>query len=326
VKVMEEMLKKIMAGDRRSVARAITMVENRDPARYKMLAGLRSAGVNTRIIGITGPPGAGKSSLVDRLISEFRSQGFNIGIIAVDPSSPFTGGAILGDRVRMQQHCTDPGVFIRSMGARGNLGGLAPATREAAEILAASGKDLVFVETVGVGQSELEIMKLADTTVLVLTPAAGDSIQTIKAGIMEIADIFVVNKADLTGSKRLAREIRAMLHTTTREAAWYSPVIETETISGIGTAELADAINNHFQHLQSGGKLEERRNQRNQEEVVEIIADLLREWLNGEASEDILLNEIYFSLNKGEVDPYRAAEDILKLYIKKMGGVKIEKS
>lgn len=324
MKVMEEMLKKIMAGDGRSVARAITMVENRDPARYKLLAGLRNAGAETRIIGLTGPPGAGKSSLVDRLISEFRRQGFNIGIIAVDPSSPFTGGAILGDRVRMQQHCTDPGVFIRSMGARGNLGGLAPATREAAQILAASGKDLVFVETVGVGQSELEIMKLADTTVLVLTPAAGDSIQTIKAGIMEIADIFVVNKADLTGAKRLAREIRAMLHATAREASWDPPVIETETISGIGTAELADAINNHFQHLQSSGKLVERRNRQNQEEVVEIIATLLRDWLNGEASEDIHLNEVLFNLYKGEVDPYRAAEDILKLYIKNMGGVKIE--
>lgn len=308
---MEEMLQKIMSGDRRSVARAITLVENRDPGRYELLAGLRKAGARTRIIGITGPPGAGKSSLVDRLTNEFRRQGFTVGIIAVDPSSPFTGGAILGDRVRMQQHCTDRGVFIRSMGARGNLGGLAPTTGEAVQILAASGKDIIFVETVGVGQSEIEIMRLADTVVLVLTPAAGDSIQTIKAGIMEIADIFVVNKADLTGAKRLAREIRAMLNAAGQAALWSAPVLETETISGRGTVELAEAINDHFRFLETSGQLDARRKQRDNDQVMELIVTLFRDWLNRNARKDAHVDEVFSNLNKGEVDPYQAAAAIL---------------
>lgn len=309
---MEQLMQKILSGDRRSVARAITMVENRDPARYQLLAGLRPAGSKTHVIGITGSPGSGKSSLVDRLTGEYRRQGLTMGIIAVDPSSPFTGGALLGDRIRMQQHATDPGVFIRSMGSRGSLGGLAPATGEAVGVLAASGKDLVLIETVGVGQSELEIMKLADTTVVVLTPGAGDSIQTIKAGIMEIADVFAINKADLPGAKRVAREVQAMLHTTCLGSPWCPPVIETVTINSLGVKGLAEAIQKHREYLLESGKLDEKRHLRASDETVEIILALMREWLSRDAQKDGFISEVTAKLNGGLYDPYDAATVILK--------------
>ncbi len=309
---MEQLLQKILAGDRRAVARAITLVENRSPERYQLLAGLRPSASKAHVIGITGSPGAGKSSLVDQLTLEYRRQGLTVGIIAVDPSSPFTGGALLGDRIRMQQHATDPGVFIRSMGTRGNVGGLAPATREAVKVLAASGKDLVLVETVGVGQSELEIMKLADTTVVVLTPGAGDSIQTIKAGIMEIADIFAVNKADLPGARRLAREVEVMLQTNCPGTPWCPPVIQTVTINRHGVKELAETIKKHFAYLVESGKLNDKRRQRAGDEVTEIIITLLKEWFNRDALVDSFVSELMNKLEKDSIDPYYAATTILK--------------
>ncbi len=309
---MEQLLQKILAGDRRSVARAITLVENRSPERFKLLTGLRSAASKAHVVGITGSPGAGKSSLVDQLTVEYRRQGLTVGIIAVDPSSPFTGGALLGDRIRMQRHATDPGVFIRSMGARGNLGGLAPATREAIQILAASGKDLVLVETVGVGQSELEVMKLADTTVVILTPGAGDSIQTIKAGIMEIADIFAVNKADLPGAKRLAREVEVMLQTNCSGAPWCPPVIETVTINRRGIGDLAESIKKHFEYLVQSGKLIDKRRQRAGDQVLEIITALIRDWFKRDAPKDTHVSELMCKLAEDSIDPYSAATIILE--------------
>lgn len=305
-------MQKVLTGDRRAVARAITLVENRDPARYKLLSALGSRGSTAHIIGITGSPGAGKSSLVDRLITGYRKQGLTVGIIAVDPSSPFSGGALLGDRIRMQQHATDPGVFIRSMGSRGNLGGLAPATGEAARILAGGGKDVVLIETVGVGQSEMEIMKLADTTVVVLTPGAGDSIQTIKAGIMEIADVFAVNKADLPGAKRLAREVRTMLHSNSSTLPWCPPVIETETLNGSGIGELAEKIEKHRAYLVQSGELDERRHRQAGDETVEIILAVIRELLHQDAGKDGFIGEVMAKLRAGAYAPYDAAEVILK--------------
>ncbi|HWJ02754.1 MAG TPA: methylmalonyl Co-A mutase-associated GTPase MeaB [Verrucomicrobiae bacterium] len=309
---MEQLLEKILTGNRRAMARAITLVENRDPARYELLTGLKSAGSAAHVIGITGSPGAGKSSLVDQLTVEYRRQGLKVGIIAVDPSSPFSGGALLGDRIRMQQHATDPGVFIRSMGSRGNLGGLAPATGEAVRILAAGGKDIVLIETVGVGQSEMEIMKLADTTVVILTPGAGDSIQTIKAGIMEIADVFAVNKADLPGAKRLAREVRAMLHTNCSDLSWCPPVIETESINGYGIKELTTTVQRHREHLVQSGQLEERRHRRAGDETVETILTVMREWLNRGTQKDDCIREVMDGLKAGVYAPYDAAVIILK--------------
>lgn len=309
---MEQLVQKVLTGERRAMARAITLVENRDTARYKLLSALGSTGSTAHIIGITGSPGAGKSSLVDRLITGYRRRGLTIGIIAVDPSSPFSGGALLGDRIRMQQHATDPGVFIRSMGSRGNLGGLAPATGEVVRILAAGGKDVVMIETVGVGQSEMEIMKLADTTVVVLTPGAGDSIQTIKAGIMEIADVFAINKADLPGAKRLAREVRTMLHTNCSTLAWCPPVIETETLNGYGIKELAENIEGHREYLVQSGELEERRHRRAGDETVETILAIMREWLSRDARKGGFIGEVIARLRAGDYAPYDAAEVILK--------------
>ena len=309
---MEQLLQKIFTGDRRAIARAITLVENRDPARFKLLTGLSSAGSAAHVIGITGSPGAGKSSLVDRLITGYRKRGMKVGIIAVDPSSPFSGGALLGDRIRMQQHATDPGVFIRSMGSRGSLGGLAPATGEAVKVLAAGGKDIVLIETVGVGQSEMEIMKLADTTVVVLTPGAGDSIQTIKAGIMEIADVFAINKADLPGAKRLAREVRGMLHMNGSALSWCPPVMETETVNGYGIKELAEKIEGHREYLVQSGELEERRQRRAGDETVETMLAIMREWLGRNTQNDGFIGEVMTRLRAGYYAPYDAAEVILK--------------
>ncbi|HWJ03646.1 MAG TPA: methylmalonyl Co-A mutase-associated GTPase MeaB [Verrucomicrobiae bacterium] len=309
---MEQLLEKIFAGNRRAIARAITLVENRDPARYQLLAGLNYADIKAHVIGITGSPGAGKSSLVDRLTVEYRELGLKVGIIAVDPSSPFSGGALLGDRIRMQQHATDPEVFIRSMGSRGNLGGLAPATGEAVRVLAAGGKDIILIETVGVGQSEMEIMKLADTTVVILTPGAGDSIQTIKAGIMEIADVFAINKADLPGAKRLAREVRAMLHINCSNLPWCPPVLETVSVTGDGIKELAETIKKHREHMMQSGELQERRHRRAGDETVETILAVMREWLNGGTQRGGYIREVMAGLRAGAFTPYDAAMVILK--------------
>ena len=319
---MEEILKKVFSGDRRTVARAISMVENRDPRRYRMLAGLRSKASHALVVGITGSPGAGKSALVDRLTTEYRRKGLTVGIIAVDPSSPFTGGALLGDRIRMQQHATDPGVFIRSMGTRGSLGGLSRAAGEAAQILAAGGKDIILIETVGVGQSEMEIMKIADTTVVVLTPGAGDSIQTIKAGIMEIADVFALNKADLPGARRIAREVRVMVETNCHGAPWCPPVIETVTINGQGVSELVQAIENHCHYLAESGKLEEKRRQRVLDELSETIISLFGEWLGRQGQQQGLLTNAAKQIASGQVDPYGAAVAVLQEIF--AGGLKEE--
>jgi LAO/AO transport system kinase len=309
---MEQLLSKILAGDRRALAKAITLIENRSQERFQLLGALRQLTPKGIIVGITGSPGAGKSSLADGLTREYRKRNLTVGIIAVDPTSPFTGGAILGDRVRMQQHATDPGVFIRSMGTRGSLGGLSQATGEAVQVLAASGKDVILVETVGVGQSELEIMKVADTTVVVVTPGAGDSIQTIKAGIMEIADIYAVNKADLAGANRLTREIRQMLETNFHRTPRCPSVIQTVTTDGQGIVELVEAIQEHQHYLTISGKLSEKQINRQLNLLLDTTHHLFRNWFSTALENEPSVQKVVVKMQIGQVDPYQAALIILQ--------------
>lgn len=235
------LLERMLAGDRVGLAKLLTLVENRDPEAAAVMARTHGRGERARVIGVTGPPGAGKSTLVDRLIGALRQTGQRVGVVAVDPSSPFSGGAVLGDRIRMQSHFLDEGVFIRSLSARGNVGGLARAAREVARLMAAFGHDAVIVETVGVGQNEFDIMRLAGTVIVVLVPEAGDTVQAMKAGLLEIADIFVVNKADREGAERMRAELVQMLQMRPA-AGWEVPVLLTCGTTGQGIAELAGAL------------------------------------------------------------------------------------
>jgi LAO/AO transport system kinase len=266
------------------------------------------------VVGFTGAPGTGKSTLVDALVALLRKQGKSVAVIATDPNSPFTGGAILGDRIRMQRHALDPKVFIRSMGARGHLGGLSLATREAIRLLGAFGFEQVILETVGVGQSELEVAAVADTTVVVLTPNLGDGVQMIKAGILEIADIFVVNKADLDGHQRVATELRAMLSLNAPRAhgpgapkAWKPPIIPTVAARQEGITELWAAIEVHRQHLESSGKARELAEKRLKDETAEVVAELAREQARIALGEDSSLTKTLLQ----DGTPYRAAEEII---------------
>ena len=238
-------IKCLCSGDPRALARAISIVENRRPESADLLKALFPHSGHASVIGLTGAPGAGKSTLVDQLAKHYRKQNQTVGIIAVDPTSPYTGGAILGDRIRMQDHYSDPGIFIRSMATRGSLGGLARTTADVATILDASGRDRILIETVGVGQDEVDIVRLADVTVVILVPGMGDDVQTIKAGIMEIADIFVINKSDREGAERVEREIRAMQSLDIRKDGWTPPIIKTVASEGTGTEELAEAISSY---------------------------------------------------------------------------------
>lgn len=260
-------------GEMRALARAISEVEAGEPGALARISELRRRrqGPGAHVVGLTGSPGSGKSTLADALTAVWRSHGRRVAVLAVDPNSPFTGGAILGDRVRMQGHALDAGVFIRSMGARGHLGGLALATRAAVRLLDALGWEMVLVETVGVGQSELEICELADTVVVVATPAAGDGVQVIKAGITEIADVFAVNKAELPGADRVARELRDMVRLSA-PSSWRPPVVRTVATNGtVGVAELVEAIENHGQHLVESGEGSQRAGRRIADEVVGLV-------------------------------------------------------
>ncbi len=261
-------------GDLRALARALTWVESGLPEGEVLLKRARSQG-RARVVGLTGSPGAGKSTLADRLIEAVRQRGQTVAVLAVDPSSPFTGGAILGDRIRMMRHHKDAGVFIRSMASRGSLGGLAGATVAALALLEAFGFDWVFLETVGVGQSEVDIARVADTTVLVLTPAAGDAVQAFKAGVMEIADVIAVNKFDLPGGERVVQELKATLEfAPPRPAGWQVPVLTTVAQAGQGTDELLEAIEAHHAHLEQHGLLEPHRIERARFEIASVIQEL----------------------------------------------------
>ncbi len=304
------MKEKLLSGDRRALARLITMVEDENPAKNDILKDIYSHTGNAHIVGITGAPGSGKSSLADRIISEARKEDKTVGVIAVDPSSPFSGGAILGDRIRMQEHTLDPKVFIRSMGTRGTLGGLSKSTREVLKVLDAFGKDLIFVETVGVGQSEVDIVKYADTTVLVLTPASGDSVQTIKAGVMEIADIFIVNKSDLPGKDRTVTEIEAMLDLSPAKD-WRPPVLTSNAVNGEGITEIWQTIKKHRQYLEDSGLLLTVRKKRAERELVDQVEHMIKNIVWNRIKEKISLEQLSEELAKRETDPYTASRKLL---------------
>lgn len=308
----------VLAGHKRSVARAISLVENDDPVKYPLLELLYPHSKSAYVLGITGSPGAGKSSLVDRLIAHLRSLSLTVGVLAVDPTSPYTGGALLGDRVRMLRHATDAGVYIRSMGTRGHLGGLSRASRDVLRILAACGCDIILVETVGVGQSELDVMGIADTVAVVLNPGAGDVVQAFKAGIMEIADLYVVNKADLPGADKVVSEVREMLDVSKPDAPWRPPVVKTSTQDGTGIAELWQAVQEHRQFLQDHGLWTARRQEREAEEAMELARDLLIRDLTRRLEETVGSLPVLQEVREGRRDPYSAARQMAQRLMQKL--------
>jgi len=307
---LQELVRKALSGDTRSIARIITLVENESSYTEEIMKTLYPRSGKAHIVGITGSPGSGKSTLTDKLINDFKGKGKKVGVIAVDPSSPFSGGAILADRIRMQKHSVDRNVYIRSMGSRGSLGGLSKSTYEAALILDACGKDIIFIETVGVGQSEVDIMKIADTVCLVLVPGMGDDIQIMKAGIMEIADIFVVNKADREGVERVVSEVKMTLDLV-QKRSWIPPVHTTIAEKGNGIPELTASISNHHEFLAISREGLEKRRNRLITEVEEIlqreIARFTEEKWNQKKTPELI-----DSLYSRNTDPYTVAGRILE--------------
>ena len=302
----------IAAGDSRAIARAISRVENGSPGAAELMKAIFPRTGRALIVGITGAPGAGKSSLVDKLAMEYRQRGERVGIIAVDPSSPFSGGAILGDRIRMQALGLDQGVFIRSMATRGNLGGLARATVDAVAILDAAGFEKIIVETVGVGQDEVEIVKTADVCVVVLVPGMGDDIQTIKAGIMEIGDIFVINKADREGVLRTEKELEALLGLATREDQWQPPIVKTVATENQGTGDLAAAIDRYRDFERGATKTSGRRTAIARWRILELLQErLLAQTLNGNSASETL-DQLAAEVAMKQRDPYSAVEELMK--------------
>lgn len=312
---MINLKEKLKKNNKKAVARMITLLENNDPKAVKILAELYEYTGRAKIVGVTGPPGAGKSTLTDKLVKGLRREGKTVGVIAVDPTSPFSGGSILGDRIRMTDLATDPGVFIRSMGTRGHLGGLAKATQGAVKALDIYGVDYIFIETVGVGQSEVDIMKTADTVVMVMVPGLGDDIQAIKAGIMEIGDVFAINKADRDGAAKTHREIDNMLDFT--ESPWRPPVKEVVAIQNKNIEELLGAIKDHISYLEESGELIRRRINSSKIEILELIKDHLMQDLLTEKDIQQNINTFSAQVAKRELDPYRASDEILKKLIKK---------
>jgi LAO/AO transport system kinase len=301
---------RLRSGDARALARAISTVENRAPGWADLLKTLFPHTGKARVIGLTGAPGSGKSTLVDQLAKHYRKAKQTVGIIAVDPTSPYTGGAILGDRIRMQNHYSDPGIYIRSMATRGSLGGLARATADAATVLDASGRDLIMIETVGVGQDEVDIVRLADITLVILVPGMGDDVQTIKAGIMEIADIFVINKSDREGAERVEREIRAMQSLATRNDHWTPPIVKTVASEGVGTEELAEAIAGYEDYLRKENLVLKKNVENWQERLVEMLRDAMlekaRERMDGSS-----LERYASEIAEHKRDPYSLVEEIV---------------
>ena len=299
----------LRSGDTRALSRAISTVENRAPGWSDLLKALFPHSGKARVLGLTGAPGAGKSTLVDHLARHYRKQNRTVGIIAVDPTSAYTGGAILGDRIRMQEHFSDPGIYIRSMATRGSLGGLARTTADVATVLDASGRDIVMIETVGVGQDEVDIVRLADVTVVILVPGMGDDVQTIKAGIMEIADIFVINKSDHKGAEQVEREIRALQSLATRQDHWTPPIVKTVASEGTGIAELAAGIADYETYLQKQGLVINKSVQNWQERLIEMLRDSMLEKAR-EHLGDGSLARMAAEVAEHKRDPYTLIEEI----------------
>jgi LAO/AO transport system kinase len=308
---VSELVERARGGDSRAVARLISLVEDESPLLRTVMAALAPHAGQAHIVGITGPPGVGKSTSTSALVSSYRAAGKRVGVLAVDPSSPFSGGALLGDRVRMQDHATDSGVFIRSMASRGHLGGLAWSTPQALRVLDAAGFDVVLVETVGVGQSEVEIAGMADTTLVLLAPGMGDGIQAAKAGILEVGDIYVVNKADRDGVQSVTRELRAMLALAERAPdAWAPPILKTVASRNEGVAEVVAKIDERLAWMGGNGVLTERRRSRARDEIEAIAMTALRSRfadLHGDARLDVLAAKVA----DGDSDPYAAADELI---------------
>ena len=305
--MVSQLVEDATSGNRRALARLFTLLERDDDTLAAIVRATHTHAGNAYTVGVTGPPGAGKSTLVDGLVRASRDEGLSVGVLAVDPTSPFSGGAVLGDRIRMQQHFLDRGVFIRSLATKGAHGGLSRVAWAAARLLDACGRDVVYVETVGVGQTELEVMRVADTVVVAVVPEAGDAVQAMKAGLMEIADVFVVNKADRSGADRMVSALRSMLEIGEHRPDWMPPVIASQAHRKLGIPELHDAIARHRETLSAGCGLSRRRGERLREEFTRTLAERIQSRLADATSPGGALAELAARVERGEVDPYTAA-------------------
>jgi LAO/AO transport system kinase len=312
---VERLVEGVRRGDRRALARAITLVESSDPSSYELVKELYPETGRAYAVGVTGPPGVGKSSLISALVRHVRARDASVGVITVDPSSPFTRGALLGDRIRLADHFLDPDVFIRSMGTRGHLGGLAEATLQAALLLDAAGKGLLFLETVGAGQSEVEVISIADTVLLVLMPGSGDSIQALKAGIMEIPDVIAVNKREHPAAKTMVNEVRSILALDSEEG-WKPPIVLTEAVKGEGIDELWGRIEDHRRYLEENELLAERRARNLAGEVFAVASSRAKNHLEQAVAEDPELRRLLDEVQRRELDPLTAVREILEKVFK----------
>lgn len=305
-----DLVKDMLHGSSDALSKLITRVEGESPDVPGIIKSIYPSLGKAYIVGITGLPGAGKSTVVDRLITIARGQGLNVGVIGVDPTSPFSGGAVLGDRARMQQHFSDPGVYIRSMASRGSRGGLPAAAKKVIKMLDAFGKDLIMVETVGVGQTELDIIDSVDTTMVVLSPESGDSVQFMKAGLMEIGNLFVVNKADREGADRLIVELESMLQMGASRDGWLAPVLAAQAVNNVGIEEVYQQIKKHREFLESKGMLHDQRRRQRREEFLSTVERRFRERVLGLMEKSDTLKSISEQVERGEIDPYSAAETV----------------